>query len=295
MKQNKIKITYYITLIINFLFTCLKVVGGIFGKSETLLVDGLNTLCEVVGNIISLIGNKISHKRSNKSHPFGYGLVEYIANLFVGFIIFALGIAMFIKTFISTPEIPNINLIYLLLVVIIGKLLLGIFLNKRSTDLGSSSLLVSAKQSFMDLYSSCLTLIVVILAQFSNKFSILKYSDFVGSILISFLIIRTGFKIIKENVLPLSGVVDNTSDITKEIEAVIEKVVHVDLENVTLIKCGGYYQAQVTVIIDPKISALRVKRIEDKIKKKIKESKYNIKYVFVNIELDYIARRNKNA
>lgn len=286
MKQNKIKMTYYISMIINFIFTALKIVGGLLGKSETLLVDGVNTFCEFISNIISLIGSKISRRRSNHTHPFGYGTVEYVTNLFVGIIILLLGVLLFIKTFISETEVPNFNLIYLLMFVMIGKLFLGFYLNKRSTELNSSSLLISAKQAFVDCYSSLLTFIVVVLSQFSDKLEILKYSDFVGSLIISIIIFYTGFKIIKQNVLPLSGEVLEDHSIIGEIEKKVEKLGHVDLTDIGLIKHGSYYLAQITIEIDPRMSALRIVKLEDKITKILKSKKYNIKYVTINVELD---------
>lgn len=286
MKQNKIKVTYYISIILNFIFTCLKIVGGLIGKSETLLVDGINTFSEFVSNIISLFGSKISRKRSNHTHPFGYGTVEYVTNLFIGIIILLLGGLLFIKSFVTKTEVPDFNLIYLLIIVMIGKLILGFYLNKKSTELNSSSLLISARQSFIDFYSSFLTLIVIILSQFSNRIEILKYSDFVGSLIISIMIGYTGFKIIKQNVLPLSGEALNDEIITNEIEEKIEKVTNVNLTKIDLIKHGAYYLVQITIEVDPRMSALRMVRLEDKITKILKSKKYNIRYITINIELD---------
>ena len=286
MKQSKIKITYYVSIVLNLIFTSLKIVGGLIGKSETLLVDGINTFCEFISNIISLIGNKISRRRSNRTHPFGYGTVEYVTNLFIGIIILLLAVLLFIKAFITRAEVPDFSVFYLLLVVMVGKLILGLYLNKRSTDLNSSSLLISARQSFVDFYSSFLTLIVIVLSQFSDKIQILKYSDFVGSIIISIIIGYNGFNIIKQNVLPLSGEALNDEVIAKEIEDKIEKVTNVNLTNIDLIKHGAYYLAQVTIEVNPRMSALRMVRLEDKITKILKSRKYGIKYVTINIELE---------
>ena len=60
-------------------------------------------------------------------------------------------------------------------------------------------LISSGKESYTDVYSSILVLVVIILSQFYDKINVLKYSDMIGSILISVLILSMGIKLLFQN------------------------------------------------------------------------------------------------
>ena len=73
-------------------------------------------------------------------------------------------------------------------------------------------LISSGKESYTDVYSSLLVLIVIILSQFSSKFRFLKYVDMIGTVLISILIIIMGIKLLIQNLSLLIGEAELSSD-----------------------------------------------------------------------------------
>ena len=92
------------SMIINLFISIIKISGGVYFNFASLISDGMQTLSDFITDIVSFIGIKVSKKRPTKSHPFGFGKMEYITNLVIGVILLLLSI------FIVVREFSKINL-----------------------------------------------------------------------------------------------------------------------------------------------------------------------------------------
>lgn len=278
------KILIY-SMINNLVISIMKVVGGVIFNLGSLFADGMHTFSDFITDIVCLIGSKISKKRPTKVHPFGFGKVEYLTNLFVGIVLLLLGIFIIFNSFGKEQTIPQLSVLILLIAVFILKLLAIFIMHKTGEKINSQVLITSVKESKADLYSTIGVIIITILLQFSDKVSILKYSDVVGSILIGAIVLKTSYQIIRDNSLALIGEVEEDKEqIDKVKELVLKEEAIKDLK-VCLIKYGAYYQLQLTIVMDPKISLIDATRIENNIKKNIvRHRKLKIKYVTIFIK-----------
>ncbi len=277
------KILIY-SMINNLVIAILKAVGGVIFGLSSLFADGLHTFSDFITDIVCLIGAKISKKRPTKSHPFGFGRVEYLTNLFVGIILVILGVFIIINGFEQKEGIPPLTVLILLAVTFILKLIAIIIMHKTGEKINSQLLITSVKESSADLYSTIGVMIITILLQFSNKLPILKYSDLLGAILIGFIVIKTAFNIIISNSLSLIGEVEENSEIIEKVKEQVLKQKHIEDLKVLLIKYGAYYKLQLTLVLDPKISLRTATKIEDNIKKDIvRHRSLKVKYVTVFI------------
>ena len=277
------KILIY-SMINNLVIAILKAVGGVIFGLSSLFADGLHTFSDFITDIVCLIGAKISKKRPTKSHPFGFGRVEYLTNLFVGIILVILGVFIIINGFGKKEGIPPLTVLILLAVTFILKLIAIIIMHKTGEKINSQLLITSVKESSADLYSTIGVMIITILLQFSNKLPILKYSDLLGAILIGFIVIKTAFNIIISNSLSLIGEVEENSEIIEKVKEQVLKQKHIEDLKVLLIKYGAYYKLQLTLVLDPKISLRTATKIEDNIKKDIvRHRSLKVKYVTVFI------------
>ena len=100
MKEDKVII---ITMILNLIVAILKLVSGIIFSFSTLIADSIQSFMDFITDITSLIANKIGKRRANKTYPFGYGQVYYLANLFTGVLLFLIGIFIVYQLFIINP------------------------------------------------------------------------------------------------------------------------------------------------------------------------------------------------
>ena len=139
MKEIKVLL---ISMLNNLIVSSLKIIGGIFCHNNSLMADGFHTFSDFITDIIAIIGTKISKKRANKRYPFGYGNIEYITSIFIGIIIFSLGIFIIIKSIFSTPHETNNMAIVITLIAIILKLLSANYLMKKGTEYHSQILII---------------------------------------------------------------------------------------------------------------------------------------------------------
>ena len=272
-------ITLIISMFINLIISIIKVGGGLLGGCNSLVADGLHTGSDFITDIIAMVGNKISKKRANRLHPFGYGRSEYIAGIFMGFIILLLGVFVLVKAFLGKSEIMPIWLIPLILISIILKLISIYFLKKTGKEIKSNLLLSSAKESLTDLYSSVIVIFIILL----SRVPYLEKIDLIGTIGIAVFILITSYKILKENIIALVGIIEENSDLLDEIKEELLKVKGFEVDEIELIKYGFYYQANLKIKIKPDMSVMKLINLENKITKSIKKRKFNIKYVSIEI------------
>ena len=273
------------SMINNFIISVIKVIGGIFFNLSSLFADGMHTFSDFITDIVCLIGSKISKKRPTKVHPFGFGKVEYLTNLFVGIVLLLLGIFIIFNGFKSEEVIPPLSVIVLLIVVFILKLIANFIMHKTGDKINSQLLITSVKESAADLYSTIGVIVITILLQFSDKIKILKYSDMIGSILIGIIVLKSSFQIIRDNSLLLIGEVEDDKEKIDKVKEVVLKEEKIEDVRIELIKYGSYYSLQLFLVLNPDISLLQATQLENNIKKDIiRHRSLKIKYVSIFIK-----------
>ena len=95
-KEQKI---IYLTMFLNLIIASTKLISGIMFGFSTLVADSLQTFADFITDIIASLASKIGKRRANKRYPFGYGMANNIANLFIGIILLSLAIYIFISSF----------------------------------------------------------------------------------------------------------------------------------------------------------------------------------------------------
>ena len=276
--------TLIYSMVNNFIIAVIKIIGGIIFNLGSLFADGMHTFSDFITDIVCLIGAKLSKKKPTKSHPYGFGKVEYLTNLFVGVVLFLLAIYIVISAFFKETIIPNPKVLILLFVVFILKALAIYIMNKIGIKINSQLLVTSVSESKADLYSTIGVMIITILLQFSNKLTFLKYADIVGTILIGFIIFRMAILIIIDNSLLLIGEVEDNEEQIAKVKELISQRKEVKDFDIILIEYGSYYKLQLGLELDANLSLFKVTKIEEEIKKDIlRHRSLKIKYVSINV------------
>ena len=203
----ELKVLIY-SMINNLFIAIIKIIGGIFYGLGSLFADGMHTFSDFITDIVCLLGANLSKKKPTKYHPFGFGKVEYLTNLFVGVILFLLGSYIVISSFFKKATVPPISLLWLLLIVFSLKVIAILIMHKVGEKIHSQLLITSVKESKADLYSTIGVAIITIILQFSNKYPILDKVDIIGSILIGLIVFKTSLEIIIDNSLSIIGEVE---------------------------------------------------------------------------------------
>lgn len=282
MKLELVTLIY--SMVNNLVISLLKIVGGLTMNLGSLVADGMHTFSDFITDIVCLIGSKISKKKPTKYHPFGFGKIEYLTNLFIGILLFLLGLYIIISAFFEKATIPPVSIIILLVIALILKVIVIIVMHKVGKKINSQLLIVSVEESKADLYSSLGVIIIVILLQFSNEYEFLKYSDLIGSILIGILVLKTALTIIIDNSLSVIGEIEQNKEILNKVEEQLKEYKKIEKSKIELIKYGPYYKLQLTLELDSKMTLRQVTNLERKIKKNIiRHRSLKIKYVTIYV------------
>lgn len=277
--MKKERVILLIAMILNFIIATIKFTVGLAFGFSTLIADSLHSYSDFITDIISVIASKVGNKRANRKYPFGYGLIENIANLFIAIILLALGIFILIEAVLAKEAVVSFEIFLTLMVAILLKGLVIKVLNHYGRKLNSSTLLISAKESFTDFISSVIVLVVFFLLLLKPVFPILQYTDKIGSILISLIIFKIAFQILIDNIRYLIGINIDDLDMNEKIKELLKTFKKIKHYNMKLLKLGNYYNLYLTLNVDSQITLRQWFNLEKKLKKEIKALRLNIKYI----------------
>ena len=267
----------YLNIIVNLFVSFLKIIGGILGNAFTLMIDGIYTISDLVTDVIALFGIKIGRRRANKSHPYGYGRVFYVIELFMGVLAFLVGIFVIYLSFKIDYQKPPLGIIFLILGIVVLKLLSArnLFLVGKK---GKNELLtVSSLESKMEAFSTLGLIIIIILGQFIPKI------DMIGGILIALLLIIQSIKMIKQNIIFLIGNTYEDENIKEKVQNVVDKYNVINILDITLINDGPYYELVLKIKVPRNIKVSHLLRAQNKIKKELKAKTWGIKFIHFHL------------
>lgn len=281
MKITKVLLVSSIT---NIFLSIIKILFGFIGKCNALIADGIHSLSDLSTDFVAIFGNHLSLKPADKKHPFGHGKTEYITSVIIGIVIILLGLSLIYNIFNKEITIPNLLMILVSLFTIISKYILSSYIYKKGIEYSNNILIASGKESKADVYSSIFVLISIVLMQFSNELSILKYADMFSTVIIALFIIKTGFNILKDNIGILLEEQILDKEYIKEIKSIITSFNEiVEIKDLYILRYGPYFKLVSNVIMKD-LSLTDAHKIIDEIEKKLKEKDDKIKYLFIHME-----------
>lgn len=283
MREKKVLI---FNAIINLINSIIKLCAGIVFSFSPSIADSIFSFSDFITDVLDLFELKIANKKPTNYYPFGYGRIEYISNLFVGLTIVILGIWMLFHSF----NLSGINVSLWILVLLASSICLKTFsvniLEKFFKKTQSNTILMNIEESKLDILSSVVVIMVVVLSQFSDIIPSLDKSATIGSLIISLLIIKSGLDLLKENVLILMGAVDTSEEKIELIRKEIEQY-KIQANSIELINYGSYYKVHLVINLKANMTIAQAKKIQIQLTKELKRMK-KIKIRFVNIDLDVV-------
>lgn len=83
-----------VSILGNVLLSALKIAAGITGRSGAMISDAVHSISDVLTTAIAWIGARISRKRADRSHPYGYERFECAATLALGILLLLTGLGI---------------------------------------------------------------------------------------------------------------------------------------------------------------------------------------------------------
>lgn len=283
--MNKITKTMTVSAVTNTFLSFIKIIFGFIGNSTALIADGVHSFSDLATDCIAILGGFLSRKPADEKHPFGHGKIEYVTSLGIGLLVLLLGFTLIYKAFEVDIQIPSLIMVSVSLFTIISKYFLAHYISIKGKEYNNNILIASGKESKADVYSSIFVLISIVLMQFSNQISLLKYANLIATLVISLFIIKTGYDILKDNISILLEEQITDEDYKENIQNIILSYEEIrELQSFYILRYGPYYKLIATVIMDKTISLEHAHNIIDEIEEKIKKKDKKIQYVFIHME-----------
>ena len=272
------------SLIVNILLTLTKFVFGIIYKSKVLVADGIHSLSDLATDIVSIYGSKLSLKPADTEHPYGHGKIEYLTSIVIGAVILALALSLLGNSLNAKNTIASNMVLYVTIFTILAKYLISRYILSKGVKYKSNLLVASGKESRSDVISSAIVIVTYFLSKLSSYSKIFLYSDTIGTFIIGLIILKTAYRILKENIVSILGEIEQDEEYLDKIrEIILENSEVVNIEELNIIKYGHYYQANITINMDSNVTLEDARVVSNRIKKKLINKKTRISYAKISI------------
>lgn len=201
--RKEIRKVIYISLFINIILTMIKLLGGYFYKSQSLIGDGFNSLADIFISLLLIATYHITSKGPDKNHPYGHEKFEGVLYLFLGliiavtslYIIYSAIVDLIIYFETKAYLIPSKYALIVAGVALFFKIFLFYINRKASQKYDSPTLKADSINHFFDIFATLLSFIGILLAQLN-----LIFIEYGVTVVIGIIIFKTGAQMLIEAV-----------------------------------------------------------------------------------------------
>lgn len=269
-------------LIANLFLAGFKLFVGFLGRSRALIGSGLCNLSDTTSSIAVIIGVKYSKKTPNARYPYGYGKVEFITQVLISCFMIMGTLALIYSSFIviakRTFVVPHMVVFFVAILSAIINALLYKFSHCGGKELNSPVLKAHAEHNKIDVISSLLVAIGVLVARkgmhwVDPAISIFECAHVIHA---SAVILMEGLRGVMDRNMP-----DHFTDEIKKHILMVEGVRKVN--NVQARQAGRHIFLDVVLQLDPDISVLQAKMINQRIKSLLRMANKYIGHVALQV------------
>lgn len=246
-----------------------KLLGGIFGRSQALIADAVHSLSDVVIAVLVLVSLKVSATPPDKDHHWGHGNVEFIVSVIIGILLICAAVTITVVSLTSILEgvtyDPGILAVWAAAISVVANEILFRHSLCVGKQVDSPVLIANAWENRSDVYSSLAVLIGVFGARMGFTFL-----DPVAAIVVGFMIARYGISTV---MLGVKGITDRSFD-NSAMLAQMKKIVLkekgiIDVSRLRARKVGQKNWIDIEAIFVPEMKVSEVKKTIDIVKKNV--------------------------
>jgi cation diffusion facilitator family transporter len=258
--MNRTKRSVNLGLVTNIIFSILKTIIGIYGKSQALIADGINSTSDVAYYVAVSIFMKKSHKPADEEHPYGHRQLDNIAAIVVGAFIVTTGATIFWNSINTLYTIWKgqydacqsfLFPMIIASITVIAKIYL--YLDTRITYKQTKNPTIKALMNdhVNDIMASGTVLISLIFAYFNEN---MIWIDPVASCLVAVFIFKTGFEIVVDSSTDLMDAMPD-DDFVKKIEEIVLAHSQVfGISHIGVHKYGPSFVLNLTIEVDSQLT-----------------------------------------
>ena len=154
--------TSFLGIGVNLVLVLFKMIVGLLSGSVAIILDAVNNLSDALSSAITILGAKLSARKPDKRHPYGYGRIEYLVSVVIAVIVLLAGVAAAKESVekILHPSAAEYSTVMLLViaVAVVVKYLFGRYVRSIGHRVQANSLVASGADAQNDALVSLGTL-----------------------------------------------------------------------------------------------------------------------------------------
>ena len=183
-------------LIANVVLAAAKIGGGVWGKSQAVVADGVHSLSDTITDLAILIGVRYWSAPPDESHPHGHQRIETVITIVIGVLLAFVSLGLIYDALTSIHdqgnEKPGWIAFAAAMISIIIKEAMYRYTLRVGKRINSTALIANAWHHRSDMFSSIPAALVVLGAKFLEGWSFL---DRVGALIVSVFILKAAIDI----------------------------------------------------------------------------------------------------
>lgn len=278
---RKVRRVLIITLVLNETVAVLKILWGYLTGSIGMVSDGFHSMFDGVSNVVGLAGIWIASRPPDERHPYGHRKYETLFTIVISIMIFATCLQILRRVYGSLTEgavtaAPGLSFAVMAVTMSVN-LFVMTYERRKGRELKSEFLLADALHTRSDLLASLAVVTGLVLARMGYPFA-----DALAGVLITVLIARIGWKIIKRasDVLVDTVCIDTTS-----VAEVVNRVPGVrGCHGIRTRGTEHHVYLDLHVLVDPRMSIQEAHDVADRVERTLKEAFLSLADIVVHTE-----------
>jgi len=246
-----------------------KLLGGIFGRSQALIADAIHSLSDVIVAILVIVSLKVSSAPPDDDHHWGHGNIEFIVSAIIGTLLVCTAITI---TIISSVSIlqgdiynPGILAVWAAAISVVANEIMFRHSLCAGEQMDSPAMIANAWENRADVYSSLAVLAGVFGARIG--FAVL---DPLAAIIVGIMIARNGLKTLVSGVKGITdSSFDNKTMLCQVRELVLKEDGILDVSKLRARKTGQKVWIDLEAVFKPEMKVAEVKKIIDSVTKNV--------------------------
>ena len=282
--QRSLRATF-LGLAANVALTIAKFLAGIFGHSQALIADAVESLADIFSSIIVWRGLVVAETPPDEDHPYGHGKAEPLSAAIVSVMLLlaAAGIAFNALHALNEPRVaPSPWTLIILIVIIVVKETLFRFVLHESETVESSAVETDAWHHRSDAITSAAAFLGISISLIGGKGY--EAADNWAAVAAAAVIAFNGWRLLRP---AFNELMDRSPDreLIEKIRAIAATIPGVDkVEKCFVRKMGYQFFVDMHVEVDPHMTVENSHRIGHEVKNKVRAETPSVRDVLIHIE-----------
>lgn len=273
-----------ISIIWNVILTFIKVLGGILGKSNAMIADGLHSASDIISSIGVLIGNKIAKTPNDKEHNYGHEKAETLVSFLLSMLLIGVALKISLNGINSLIHLSDVQ-VPTFLPLIISVISIGVkeyqykITIKVAKKINSPSLKADAWHHRSDALSSVAAFIGI-----GGSLLGFKALDPIATVVVGLFVAKVGLDIFKDAINELMDYSINENDESQIITIANDTDGVLNIGELRTRKHGSMAYVDLTICVNKDLTVLQGHEIANKLEISILEELQIVKGITVHVE-----------